>query len=70
MKPVILVIGIKDMSILESAWLSSDGVKTERQPSLVSVLVGEFEDGNEANKAFQDEASKYDYMEIKTVYKK
>lgn len=70
MKPVILVIGIKDDAVVRSSYLSVSGVNAEYYNCLLHTLLGEFEDAKEANECFQEEAKNYDYMEIKTVYKK
>ncbi len=70
MKPVILVIGINDNQLLKTAYLSSSGINTEDEFLLIHKLIGEFEDSGEANKAFQENINNYEYLEIKTVYKK
>ncbi len=70
MKPVILVIGINDNTLLKNAYLSSSGINTEYEYVLIHKLIGEFENSEDANKAFQGNVNNYEYLEIKTVYKK
>lgn len=69
MKPVILVIGIKDSRVVTDAYLSVNGVKTEENSCLIHTLLGEFETMEEAHQTFM-KIDNYDYLEIKTVYKK
>lgn len=70
LKTIHLVIGYLDTSIVKDAWLSSNGIETDNKFFLMAVNIDEFEDIGNAIAEMENKAGEYDYMEVKTVYRK